>query len=52
MKKFNCVICGKYRKFKNPKNSYIFENTLVISIICSKYKNEDEKALKEEESRC
>ena len=41
MKKLYCVICGKYRKFKNPKKSYILERTLVLSIICSKCKNED-----------
>ena len=33
----------KYRKFKNPKISYIFEVTLVLSIICRKCGNEDEK---------
>ena len=49
MKKLYWVICGKYRKFKNPKIWYIFEKTLVLSIICSKCKNEDEKLLKEEE---
>ena len=41
MKKLYCIICGKYRKFKNPKISSIFEKTLVLSIICSKCKNED-----------
>ena len=46
MKKLYCVICSKYRKFKKPKKSYILERTLVISIICSKCKNEDEKYLK------
>ena len=50
MKKLYCVICGQYRKFNNPKTSYIFEKTLVLSIICSKCKNEDEKIFKEEES--
>ena len=49
MKKLYCVICGKYRKIKKPKISYIFEKTLVLSIICSKSKNEDEKKFKEEE---
>ena len=49
MKKLYCVICGKYRKIKKPKISYIFEKTLVLSIICSKGKNEDEKKFKEEE---
>ena len=46
MKKLYFVICGTYRKFENPKISYILEKTLVISIICSKCKNEDEKYLK------
>ena len=32
------------------KISYIFEKTLLLSIICSKCKNEDEKLFKEEES--
>ena len=41
MKKLYCVICGKYRKFENPKMSYISY---------SKCKIEDEKILKEEES--
>ena len=38
------------RKYKYPKISYIFEKTLLLSIICSKCKNEDEKLFKEEES--
>ena len=50
MKKIYCVICGKYRKFEKPKISYLLEKTLVLSIICSKCKNEDEKIFKEEES--
>ena len=50
MKNFYCVICGKYRKFEKPKISYLLEKTLVLSIICSKCKNEDEKLFKEEES--
>ena len=50
MKKLYCVICGKYRTFKNPKTSYTFEKALVLSIICSKCKNEDEKIFKEDES--
>ena len=48
MKKIFCVICGKYGKLKNPKISYIFEKALVLSVICSKYYNEDEKIFKEE----
>ena len=43
MRKIYCVICGKYRKFKNPKISYIFEKS--ISIICRKCENEDEKII-------
>ena len=50
MKKLYCVICGKYRKREQSKISYILEKTLVLSIICSKCKNDDEKIFKEEES--
>ena len=46
MKKLYCVICSKYRKFEKPKISYPLEKTLVLSIIGSKYKNEDGKYLK------
>ena len=50
MKKLHYVICGKYRKFEKPKILYLLEKTLVLPIICSKCKNEDEKLLKEQES--
>ena len=50
MKKLDCVICRKYIKLEKPKISYLLEKTLVLSIICSKCKNEDEKIFKEEES--
>ena len=50
MKKLYCVICGKYRKFEKPKISYLLEKRLVLSTICSKYKNEDEKIFKEKDS--
>ena len=50
MKKLCCIICGKYKKFEKPKISYLSEQTIVLSIICSKCKNEDEKLFKEEES--
>ena len=50
MKKLYCVICSKYRKSEKPKISYLLEKTLVLSIICSKCKNEDEKLFTEEES--
>ena len=42
MKKLYCVICGKI--------FIAFRKTLVLSLICSKCKNEDEKIFKEEES--
>ena len=48
MKKLYCVISRKYRKFREPKLLYLLEKTLVLSIICSKCKNEDEKLFKEE----
>ena len=47
MKKIYCVICDKYRKFKNSKISYLFEKTLDLFIISSKCENEDEKTFKE-----
>ena len=50
MKKLYCVICSKCRKFEKPKMSQLLEKTLVLSIICSKCENEDEKIFKEEES--
>ena len=48
MKKSDCIICEKYRKFEKPKISHLLEKTLVLSIICSKSKNQDEKLFKEE----
>ena len=50
MKQLYCVVCGKCRKFEKSKISYLLEKTLALSIICSKWKNEDEKMFKEEES--
>ena len=41
MKKIYCVVCAKYRKFEKPKMSYLLERTLLFSIICRKWKNED-----------
>ena len=46
MKKLYCVIFSKYRKLENPKISCLLEKTLVLSIISSKCKNEDEKLFK------
>ena len=48
MNKIYCVTCSKYRTFEKPKISYLLEKTLVLSIICIKCKNEDEKIFKEE----
>ena len=44
MKKIYYVICGKCRKFNNPKISCIFENKIVLLVTCSnwKLKNIDE----------
>ena len=50
MKKMYCVNCGNYTKLEKPKISYILEKTLVLSVICSKCRNEDEKRSKEEKS--
>ena len=41
MKKLYCVICGKYRKTEKSKISHLLEKTLVLSITCSKCKNEN-----------
>ena len=38
-----CVICCKYRKFKNCKILNVFEKTLVLSMFCSKFDNKYEK---------
>ena len=50
MKKFYCVICGKYGKFEKHKISNLLEKTLVLSVVYSKCKNEEEKIFKEEKS--
>ena len=44
------IVCDKYRKFKNPKISFIFKKTLVLSIICSKCGDEYQKIFKEKQS--
>ena len=49
MKKLYWVICDKHKKFEKPKISCLLEKTLIISIICSKRKNDDQKIFKEEE---
>ena len=50
MEKLYWVICGRYRKSEKPKITYLLEKALLLSIICSKCKNEDEKIFKEEDS--
>ena len=50
IKKIYCIVCGKNKKFKNLKISYIFEKTLVVSTIYNKCGNEDGKIFKEEDS--
>ena len=41
MMKIYCNVCDKYRKFKNPKISYIFKKTLLptISVVINIKKN-------------
>ena len=46
MKKLYCVICGKYRKFKNPKIPYILEKTLIFVLFAVSVKMKMEKYLK------
>ena len=50
MKKVYFIRRNKYRKFKNRKISYIFDKTLVLSIIYEKCGSNDEKIFKEKES--
>ena len=50
MKKIYFIKCVKYKKFKDPQISCIFDKALVLSIICDKCGSNDEKLFKEEES--
>ena len=50
MKKYIPLFGVSIEKVKNIKISYFLEKTLVLFIICSYCKNEDEKSFKEEES--
>ena len=45
--KIYCVKCNKSRKFANPKIFYIFDKTLVLPIICSKYSDNNDRIIKE-----
>ena len=44
------MVSTKNRNIEKPEISYILEKTLVLSIICSKCENEEEKIFKEEYS--
>ena len=50
MKKLYCITCGNYRNFEKPKITYLVEKILILSIMCSKWKKEDQKLFGEEES--
>ena len=45
-----CVICWKYRKLEKSKILCLIEKTLVLSIICSRCKKEDQKVFQEQDS--
>ena len=45
-----CVICWKYRKLEKCKILCLIEKTLVLSIICSRCKKEDQKVFQEQDS--
>ena len=50
MKKTYSFKCNKYRRFRNPKISYIFDKTLVFSISWEKCGSMNEKIFKGEKS--
>ena len=50
MKKNCCIKCNKYRKLKNSNVSYIFNETLVLSITCRKRGSNKATIFKKEES--
>ena len=50
IEKIYCIKCNKYRKSKNLKRPYIFDKTLVLSIICGKCGSNDDNIADEEES--
>ena len=47
MKKIYPIKCSKYRKFINPKISYIFDKTLLLSVICGICDSEGEELFEE-----
>ena len=50
MIKIYCIVCTKYKKFKIPKISCIFNKTLRLSYVYNKCGHEYKKMFKEEES--
>ena len=50
IKKICCIMCIKYRTFKNPERSCIFDKTIVPSIICSRCGLKDKDIFKGGES--
>ena len=48
MMKIYYNVCNEYRKIKNLKISYIFKETLVLSIVYSKCGHEYKKIFEEE----
>ena len=47
MKRIECIKCSKYRKFKYPQISNIFNKKLVLFLIYDKSGSTDEKYSKE-----
>ena len=41
-----CIVCDKYRKYKNPKILYFLKETLGLSIVPSKCGDKYKKYLK------
>ena len=50
MEKLHSIICVSIENLKKLKHHTFQKRALVLSIICSKYKNDGENILKEEES--
>ena len=49
-KLYCCFTCRGYRKFEKLKTWYLLEKIFALSVICSKWKNEDEKIFEEKDS--
>ena len=47
IKQIHSIKSNRYRKLKNPKASYIFDQRSVLSVICDKCSSKDEKVFKE-----